>query len=315
LRDAYAEFVRASFEDAPSMMLSSLLQRANRTNELHGFLRRFSDKFDEWLPIDEPDESSDLILDLEGRTDGPELPFVDVCRYFESFHSGLRELTKSGAPKRGSTRDAALRATAYATPEITTIPRMGGGSTVRLQLTQPHSKQLEFHGPDDLERGAAGAIGVAARVLQWAGSDVSNRAATALPPTAKERVDVAFQAMKMLPESGSIASVRLGGRLLGLGSGASVEMKPQHSEQLLSIIQAEQLPTSFDESGPVRALDLDQSWFRLRAGSSAVKCWTKKRRDLLEKANVALAAHGSVRVIGQMITVRSRKWVMVEDVV
>ena len=313
LRDAYENFVRASFAEAPSMMLSSILQHMDRLPELPVFLRKFADTFERWLPLDSPDEAGDLVLDLEAVAGAKEIPFSVVCKYFEHFQSGLLELAKSTAVgKRQDRVSKALRATAYAIPEITVVPRRDDSTVVRIQLTQPRTEQTNIYGqPDEYESSVLGAMQRAARVLRWAGSGASIDQAKTLSPTPEERVNVAFQTLKMMPPEG-IASVRVGGRLLG--SDERVEVKPAHAGQLMSIIEEEQTPTPFDASGHVRALDLDQGWFRIRSDAAGVKCWTKGRGDLLTTASGALASRVKVRVVGKMFVVRRRKMVTIDSV-
>jgi hypothetical protein len=313
LRDAYDSFIRKSFNDAPSMMLSSILQNMDHGPDLHVLLREFADDFDNWLPLDQPSETGDLVLDLEGSADAKEIPFSVICKYFEHFQSGLHALAKSAAG--GKLRDRAslaIRATAYAIPEITVVPRRGAGPVVRIQLTQPRTEQTSIYGqPDEYESSIQSAMQSAARVLRWADKRAPMGDAKALSSTPRERMDLAFQAMKMLPPSG-IASVRVGGRLLGVDG--PVEMKPVHAGQLLSIIEEEQVPIPFAEIGLVRAVDLDQNWFRIRSEAVGTKCWTKERKDLLDKAGAALTSHIRVRALGKAFVVRKRKLVVIDSV-
>jgi len=57
---------------------------------------------------------------------------------------------------------------------------------------------------------------------------------------------------------------------------------------------------------------LDQKWFRVRSERGGLKCWTKGRDDLLERAKQRI--NEEVRVVGRQFTVRRRKMVVVEDI-
>ena len=177
-----------------------------------------------------------------------------VCRYFDQFHSGVQELAKEQIGRQREQKAAALRATSYAVPEITVIPHRGGaGPTVRLELMQPRTAQSPLPGyHDEYEDKVARAVQKAAKVLRWAGSGAPTEDVRGVSATKKERLNLAFQTMKMLPESG-ITSVRIGGRLVG---DSAIEMKPAHASQIMSIIEEEQAPTEVDLGGHIRAIDL-----------------------------------------------------------
>jgi hypothetical protein len=309
LRGAYADYVRQVSDYAPGVLLSSALG-PDRASELPSLIRSFADTFDQWLPMD-THESSDVVLQLEGAPGTSDIPFALVCKYYEHFQQGLHELTRLVGKEKKADSGMADRATLYPMPEIDVIPRRGDSPTVVIHLTQPRDGDEPdmYDGTRELERNVARAIGKASRVIEWSRSGDPVESTRSLFSNKRERMDVAFHSMKLLPRAG-IASVRIGGRLMG--TSGMVEMKPNQAVQIMSILEDDQEPTSFSQAGEVRALDLDQSWFRIRYDSHTSKCWVKGQKDILDVASDALATRKRILVNGRRFARRRSHFVMAD---
>jgi hypothetical protein len=309
LRAAYAAFVRKQIGDegANSLLSASLGNRA--AERLHALLTEFSAQFDTWLSRD-PMIGDDLVLEIEGAPGEP-LPFSAVCRYYEHFQKGLQSLARQQGKAEGLAPLASARASEYATPSLSVSASPDGARVVRLTMSQPHHGQVGLLDRlDESERVVRGAVGMAARVVRWAGEGAHKDGASLIASTSAEREETVFQAMKMLP-GGGIVSVRLGGRLLD----GEVELRPQHADPLMSAIEREHVAIDCDREGRVRALDLDQAWFRLRSREADLKCWVREdRQRIMSHAEDALHERSDVHVFGKLYKSRRRQWVTVTDV-
>jgi hypothetical protein len=311
LREAYERFVTDTLGAAGTgSLLSSGLEAVGRTNELHTLLTSFANGFETWLPADDTSED-DLTIEIRGAP-GAALPFSAVCKYYENFQHGLQSLAKQAGKAAGMSASEASKSANYPTPTMTVAATRGGGQVVRLSLSQPQWGQLELDRTDRPEQIVRSAVGVAARVARWAGKGAPIGESASVSRRPADRVEAAFQTMKMLPPEG-IASVRIGGRLVG--AEGAVELRPQHAEHLVTAIEREKTSVEFDGQGQVRALDLDQVWFRIRSKTSSVKCWATERKNLMTKAQDALNDQRVVRVVGKMFRVRHKAWVIVSDLI
>jgi hypothetical protein len=312
VRDAYRAFIKRSLGGEPGpFLLSALLGEA--TERLPALLKQFADEFDKWLPFDKHDDD-EVTLELEGAPGAATISFDAVCRYYEQFHRGLQDLTQLSRSKLQRTdRRLASMATDYAVPDVSVVPRRGGaGPMVTLRLSQPsEGTRSLYDGRTELERPVESAFSKAARVARWSASSDSVADTKGLFSTENERLDVAYHSMKLVPTAG-LASVRIRGKMLG--NEGPIELKPDQASRMLSILEDAQQSTPFIQDGDVRAIDLDQGWFRIRYGTDTIKCWVKEKRTLIDTAHAALSNRKTIRVVGRRFDRRrGRRFVVADD--
>lgn len=293
--EAYEKFVNSTFSGAPATMLAYILKAHGKQSELPEYIQRLRKQLENELPEEDAYEHSDMVLDIAFKA-GRDIPsFAKICEYYERFMKALRAILRHVPKEKTDPKDTLVRATEYAVPEIRVLPGKDGGTLIRIPLDQPKFGQLSIGHEWMSEQRVREAIKQAAKVAVWADDDepvMGNL--RALFPDDERRKTVAAHTIRMLPEAG-MESVRVGGKLLEQGP---VELRPSQALRILPVLKEGELPMEVSRKGFVRAVDLDQKWFRLKYSDRTIKCWVHDAPEYLDMASQALAKKTKVIVTG-----------------
>ncbi|WP_437905175.1 hypothetical protein WME95_43855 [Sorangium sp. So ce327] len=296
----YRDFVAQAMKVEPSRLLASLLEERGIVEELPTMIAQLYAELQARLPEEDPFESADLVLEMALES-GKEPSFSSVCSYYEHFQKALRGIARHSVKKKE--RALVTQATEYAIPEMRVIHDKAG-ARMQVSLVQPTGQQLMLDGSSFAENAVRDAVTHAMHVATWADEEQAPETLHVLFPHEAQRKVITAQTMRMLPEQG-IQEIRVGGRLLG-GS-EPISLKPHQAPRLIPVLKEGEKPKRFDRTGTVRAVDLDQKWFRIRYGSTTIKCWAPEHPEWLQKAADAMASKQMVRVVGDEFRAPSRR--------
>jgi hypothetical protein len=311
VQEAYERFVKTSF-DRPATLISHILKNGHQT-DLPKYLEDFMQKIQRELAEENAFEHNDMVLDIEVRADRDIPSFAKICGYYERFMKALRAIVRHVPKEKTDPKDTPARATEYAVPEIRVVPGENGRTLIRIPLDQPKFGQLSIANEWMSEQRVREAIRQAMDVVVWAeeAEPIMGNLRN-LFPDSEQRKNVAAHTIRMLPEAG-IDAVRVGGKLLGK---EPVELRPSQAPRIIPVLQEGELPQDFSKTGFVRAVDLDQKWFRLRYGDRTIKCWVHNAPDYLDRASQALADKTKVAVVGDEFRAAYRRpFVTIKDLV
>jgi hypothetical protein len=316
LRESYGRFVAKSFPNSPPRLLSHLLGDGERSDELPMMLEGFSKEFIKSHDSYDPRLEADLSLEIKIKPTHRVPPFMSICKYYENFHDAVRGMTRKIAKNRGWSSDTSTDATNYGIPDMTIVqPTRDEGPAVIMQLSQPlpRTGQTSLFS-STLSEAVHTAIADTGRLLQWSSAGADKRALSANIADDEYRRDLAYYAQRLLPDEASgIASVRVGGRVLGADV---VDLAASSASDLVKVMTQDLPPTLFEMRGLVRAADKDQGFFRLRPESGkSVKCWLTHHPEFMDRVVEALALDGDINVVGKGYKMKRRpQFVEVESV-
>jgi len=300
----YHGFVAKLTDGDPSFLLSSVLSESGRIEELPEMLSDLYAEVQARLPPEDLFRDHDIVLELS-LDKGSEPRFSAVCAYYENFQKAMRNILRATAKKTGKSakdvkdhKDALQAATEYIIPEFRVV-RDEEGTKMQVSLLQPNKGQLTFDRDTYAETSVRKAIADALSVTQWASQETPNiQALHEMFPDDAKRKTMAVQALRIIPEKG-VREIRVGGRLIG--ETEPVKLTASQAIKLVPVLKEGESARQFSHSGTVRAIDLDQKWFRLRYNeNNEIRCWVPGDPDALLQAAAAMSRKERIIVIGDV---------------
>lgn len=152
-----------------------------------------------------------------------------------------------------------------------------------------------FDEPTGAEQKVHRAVNAVLKVATWADNEVPQmKDLHELFPVDVRRQVIAAETIKVLPGQG-ITEIRVGGRIVG----NPVSLKAAQAQRLVPVLKEGVDPSEFKHAGIVRAVDLDQKWFRLKySNGKTIRCWSTNNPKWLAMAVQAMSASTKLYVVG-----------------
>jgi len=312
----YHNFLVNVLKSDPAFPLSSALAESGRLDELPKLIGTLYSEVKSRLPPESLFRDHDLVIELTLER-GAEPRFSTVCSYYEEFQKALRGILRSTGEKEigktdKETREILKAATDYTLPDMRVI-RDENGTRMQVSLLQPTNGQLRFDGTTYAETSIRQALNSALSIARWAEEDTPDMGTLhELFPSDEQRKTIAVQTMRIIPEEG-IKEVRVGGRFIGEAEPAM--LTAGQAIKLMPVLKEGEKPKNISYTGVVRAVDLDQKWFRLRYRETTVRCWVPENHEALNIATEALASKKKISVVGEEYRLaRKRPFVETDNV-
>lgn len=293
--DAYQEFLRRELPGAPPLPLASLLEKEERAGELTGYLERFRRELVAQMHAEDVFGAHDLVLKLWLREEVKVPRASTLSTYYDLFRRVLRAVSRPRGT-RGRASQEIEDAIDFAMPEVSIAPANGAPPHIVLPLDQ-----IQTQGAASVEEGVHRLVAV----QEWAADRQSPPVRALAQRLHGDEIAqrVAAQALRLMPsKEENLRLVELGGRLVGRAR--PIRIEPSHAERMVHVVKESSALVEFDETGIVRAVDIDQCSMRLRlskpiGGAAAIQCWMEDI-GLLELVSQALVDRVRIRVTGQL---------------
>ncbi|MEZ4293900.1 MAG: hypothetical protein R3B70_02905 [Polyangiaceae bacterium] len=306
--DAYGCFLRRKFPKDGVANLAALLEQRGEQNQLSAILAEFRAEMAQRVTPQNPFDEHDIVLVLSMRRDVQVPRASTVTSFYDRFHSVMRALTRERGTRGRGTRELEM-AIDFAMPTIHVHEANGKPARVLIPLDQPAgARELSYEG------NIRGAMSQLATITRWAVRP--DEPVKTLQASLNDDVNprsLAAQALRLMPgEEAAIETVKIGGRLSGARD--PMIMRPDIARRVVEVVREGQAPRAFEETGSLRAVDIDQGSMRLTVerGSKKVSiaCWVEDR-DIISFAREMLAR--TVRVWGlEYQSPTGRSFVIVE---
>lgn len=270
IKDRYQEFLRKRFPQVGVSYLCSIFD-VDRIGDLVSALRDFEEGLQEIIAAKSLFETSPLAMALQLREGVARPSSTTFTAYLEAFRRVLRATLRGPSKTGRSTKDVELL-TNFELPAVEVREANGSPSRVTYPLFQRHSEQGVLIG--DPEAAVKEVVAQLVTVIDWAdrGGVVADLGGAISDPD--RRRTIAAQALRLVPR-GEVERVELGGTLVSRP--APVILRAKSKAKLAEVFTENRRVDAFDHEGEIRALDLDQASFRLRATSGTNhRCWLQE---------------------------------------
>lgn len=301
--DLYVSFLRERFPSGPNRPLFLHLDDKHDDAEFAGVLKDFCRGVELHLHAPNPFASADIVLKMFFKENASPNAAA-VTGFYETFRKTTKALSRPGGSQRGTTRPLDVAADFVLADD--------------LRIARPSPTSAQAHIALDMRRDAdeksvarvRASLAQLVTLVDWA-----NAAGAKIDDLPIDDDDqwrhLALQALRVVPH-GDVSRVELGGVLIARPR--PVSLQQSHAARFTQVLFHAAKTEPFDETGEVRALDLDRESIKLQYAAKLprIECFALSG---LFGSITHIGAGDRVRVQGQLYRPNGKKsFVVARDI-